>query len=126
MSAAAETNVAAATRAWGQAAPEWVVVLAQACDASSQVQVGKRLGVSGSLVNQIVHNRYSAGLDRIEQRVRGELMAETVDCPVLGEISTRRCLDEQQRPFASTNPLRVQLYRACRSCEHCRAAQEGR
>jgi DNA-binding transcriptional regulator YdaS (Cro superfamily) len=105
---------------WGGDAPDWVIALAAECDATSQQKTGERLGVSGSLVNQVLQASYGmngkAGrLDLFEQRVRGELLKETVRCPVLRVISARRCLDEQVRPYANTNRLRVQLFKACRS-----------
>lgn len=110
------TNVAVARHAWGEAAPEWIIVLAEACDQSSQAAVARRLGVSGAQINQALHNTYAGRLDRLEQRVRGTLMNECVTCPVLGEITRRRCIDEQGRPYAATNALRVELRRACKTC----------
>ena len=94
---------------------DWYVALRQACDASSQSRVAMRLRVSPAVVNQVLRGRYAGRVDRVEQRVRGELMSQVVDCPVLGEISTRRCLDEQRRPFAPTSPQRVTLFKACRN-----------
>lgn len=117
------TNVAKARAAWGKAAPEWVIVLAEACDAASQTAVAKRLGVSPTLVNQILGNTYGTNgrggrLDVQEQRVRGELMRRFVACPVLGEITSRRCMDAQSRPYAATNDLRIELRRACPRCQN--------
>ena len=97
---------------------DWIDVLRAACEASSQTKVARRLAVSAALVNQVLRGRYKASLTRLEARVRGELMRETLSCPVLGEISKRRCQDEQRRPFAATNPQRVALYGACRTCTH--------
>ena len=46
-------------------------------------------------------------------------MQFTVNCPVVGEIAKDRCLNHQAAPFASTNPQRVSLYKACRGgCSH--------
>ena len=50
------------------------------------------------------------------KRVRGELMKQTVACPVLGEITKRRCMDAQSRAYAATNDLRIELRRACPRC----------
>ena len=110
------TNVAFARRSWGDAAPEWVIVLAECCDKANQSRIARKLGVSGSMINQALKNTYAGRLDRLEARVRGELMRECVACPVLGEISKRRCLDEQSRPHAATNALRIELRRACPRC----------
>ncbi len=114
-------NVSTARASWGNStAPEWVIALAEECDRTSQGQAAKRLGVSSTVINQALHNSYPGRLDRVEQRVRGEFMRATVICPVLGEISSRRCLDEQRRPFSSSNSLRLQLYRACKTCKERR------
>lgn len=112
------TNVEKVTRCWGAAAPAWVKVLAEACDArgSSQTDIGKKLDVSGSLISQVLANAYIGRLDKIEAKVRGELMGATVRCPVLGEISRRKCMDAQERPRLATNELRVELRRACPRC----------
>lgn len=114
-------NVKRARAAWGgDKTPDWIEALAGACDlAKSQGQVAERLGISAAAVNQVLGNSYKGRLDRVEQRVRGELMKQTVICPVLGEISTRDCLDHQARsikPFHATNPLRVRLHQACPTC----------
>jgi hypothetical protein len=111
-------NVARARAAWGgDKTPDWIEALAGACDlAKSQGQVAKRLGVSPTQVNQAIGNLYKGRLERLEQRVRGELMKETVSCPVLGPLSRRDCLDFQRRKFRATNPLRVLLHQTCPTC----------
>lgn len=106
---------------------DWLEVLRKACTPSvrqphaSQRKVADRLGVSAAMVNQALQGIYKGRLDKLKARVMGELMNKTVTCPVLGEISTRRCEDEQTRPFAPTNPQRVAVYKACRAgCPHFR------
>jgi hypothetical protein len=98
---------------------DWMDVLRAACAASSQAKVAARIGISTTVVNHVLNDKYKGRLDRVAERVRGELMRATVECPVLGELSRRVCLDHQQRPFSATNPTRVQLYFACRrGCVH--------
>lgn len=118
MSAGTNANANRAARFWGANAPDWIAALAVECDRTSQGQCAARLGISPALVNQVLGHSYKGRFDRIEQRVRGELMRETVDCPVLGEISRRDCLDHQARArsFRATNPLRRALYAACPIC----------
>jgi len=111
-----ETNVAMARGAWGEAAPEWVIVLASACDASTQSAVAKKLGVSSAMINTALKNTYTGRMDKLEARVRGELLNEKVRCPVLGDITKRKCLDAQGRSYAATNAMRVELRRACPRC----------
>lgn len=100
----------------GAEPPDWVLTLADACDKTSQGQVAKRLGISAAVVNQVLGCSYRGRSDRVEQRVRGELMRKTVVCPVLGEISVRDCLDHQTRRYCPTNRVRVQLFKACKTC----------
>ncbi len=98
---------------------DWIKALQQACQESSQNRVAQRLGVSASMISQALRGRYPGDLRALQQRVEGEFMGAAVQCPVLGEISARQCLDCQAMPFAATNPQRVRLYRACRSgCPH--------
>lgn len=94
---------------------EWLNVLARVCAESSQNRVAQRLGVSASMISQALRGRYPGDLRALQQRVEGEFMGTVVQCPVLGEISARQCLDCQAMPFAATNAQRVRLYRACRS-----------
>jgi transcriptional regulator with XRE-family HTH domain len=94
--------------------PQWLHVLRAACAANTQRVVAERLRVSQSALNQVLQGKYKAKTAKIEARVRGEFMLESVECPVLGEISKRRCQDEQRRPFAATSHVRVAIYKACR------------
>ena len=106
-------------RAWGANPPDWVKVLAERCDkAGSQGAVAAELELSAAVVNQVLGRSYKGRLDRVESRVRGRYMQATVSCPVLDEIPTHECLDNQAKAkkFKATNPLRVRLYTACRAC----------
>ncbi len=94
---------------------DWIYVLQQACNDSSQNRIAVRLGVSSSMISQALRGKYPGDLSGLQKRVEGELMGSAVHCPVLGEISSRQCLDCQRMPFAATNAQRVRLYRACRS-----------
>jgi len=100
---------------------DWLAALRQACAESSQSAVAKRLGVTGSTISQVLGGKYAASTAMVEERVRGALMQKTVDCPQLGEISAKDCLDWQAKPFAATNPLRVRMYTACKTCPLRRA-----
>lgn len=119
----AAVNLERARAAWSKL-PDWVRALADACDATSQGAIGKRLGVSPSVVNQVLGNRYAGRVDLFEKRVRGELMAETVLCPILGDLSSRDCLDHQSRKFSATNPVRVKLFTACKTCPNRKEAAQ--
>lgn len=93
--------------------PRWIGVLRQQCIVSTQSAVAEKIGYSAAVVNQILKGTYKGSLVAVEKAVRGCFMGETVICPVLGEIESNLCNEHQRRPFASTNTVRVQLYRAC-------------
>lgn len=119
------TNVAKARRCWGKVAPEWVIVLAEVCDRIGQSACAKKLKRSSTIISQAISNTYPSPLTELEQRVRGELMNESVACPVLGEITKRRCCDEQQKNAdAPRNAMRVELRRTCPRCPN-RLLKEG-
>jgi hypothetical protein len=103
---------------------EWFLALEAKVYASSQAQVARDLGVSTTMINMVLHNKYKGSLETIRNRVEGRYLKQTASCPVSGEISIDTCRDNQNRPFSSTNPLRVRLYRACRGgCPHSSLAQ---
>jgi hypothetical protein len=110
-----------ATAAWGDKLPAWVLELAEACQKSNQSAVAKQLGYSSTVVSLILSNTYKGDVARVEQMVRGALMAETVGCPILGDLARNTCLEWQAKPHAVTSSLRAQMYRACRAgCPHSR------
>lgn len=82
----------------------------------SQAAIARRIGVSEGTISNALKGRYIGNVDALAERIRGELLNQTVVCPVLGQISTRICQDERNKPFHSANPVRVQLARACRTC----------
>lgn len=89
----------------------------------TQAAVAKALGVSAGTVSNALNGRYIGDVDALAQRVRGALMNELVSCPVMGELSVKHCLDYQTRPLVFTNPTRVRLHRACKTCPHRKAAK---
>ena len=115
-------NQERAKAAWAKGVPDWVAAMAIACDRSTQGKVAVKLGISPAVVNQVIGNCYAGRMDRVEARVRGEYMKAVVECPVLGEISTRDCVTHQTMKFRPTNPLRVQLHKTCPTCPNREAA----
>lgn len=104
-----------ARAAWGDV-PDWI---AELCRLADQVGLGgceRRIGYSRSAISTVISRKYLGDLDRVEAMVRGALMAETVTCPVLGEIGRDRCLTEQKTPFRATSAFRAQLFHACKTC----------
>lgn len=119
-------NLDIARGAWGAVLPDWVAVLAEAADRTSQTAVAARLNVSSSTVSMVLSCSYKADTKRIEQRVRGQLMAETVACPVLGSLAADLCIEWQRKAetFHDTGQLRRRMYRACRACPRSRFTKE--
>lgn len=109
------TNLDKARAAWGEAMPAWVKTLAEACDDLGQKAVGAKIGYSHAAVSQIIANKYRAGLEKPRRAVMGAMSGAVVQCPVLGEIDDASCIENQRRPFASTNLMRVKLFKACRA-----------
>lgn len=104
---------------WEGEAPDWVLDLAAACDASSQNAVAKRIGYSAAAVSNVLRNRYCADTHGIEQAVRVLLGEGPVECPAIGRITNADCAAwrEKAKTLSSGNPLRVQMRAACRNCE---------
>lgn len=99
---------------------DWLIALATCADQERLAGAGKRIGYSGSAVSTIIAGKYAGDLDRVEEMVRGALMASTVECPILGEIGRDRCLTEQNEPFRATSSFRAQLFHACQLCPNRR------
>jgi len=118
-------NLAAARAAWTDL-PDWVEALAREADATSQVRAAERIGLSPGAVNQVLRGRYQASTDRIETRVRGQLMAAVVACPVMGELATDLCQEWQDKARGKPAPssVHVRMWRACRACTHNRNRRE--
>lgn len=102
--------------------PDWILALRSTCKATSQASVAKRLGISSATVSQLLNGTYCADTSRMEARIRGELLRETVTCPVMGEVSRRVCTEEQRRPYYP-DPISSALYRACKTCPNAHRAE---
>lgn len=100
--------------------PDWLTVLREACAASTQAAVARRIDYSPTVVNQVLKGNYGGDMNAVQKAVEGALMGLTVECPVIGELPRNRCLEFQRRGFAATNPLRVTLTRTCPQCSNRR------
>ncbi|MGD9769825.1 MAG: transcriptional regulator [Pseudolabrys sp.] len=101
--------------------PDWVEELAKYASGTSATVAAKKIGYSVSAVSAVLAGKYKGDIGRVEAKVRGALMGETVECPVLGEIKRDYCLDQQKMPLMATSSVRVRVYRACRNgCPHSR------
>ena len=114
------TPLELARSCWGDAIPDYVVVLAEECGRSTQSAVAKRLNRSATLVSNVLRNKYTGDMAAVEDVVRGVFMGRCVTCPALGQISTAACRDWQAkgRTFGNENSERVRMFKACRKCPH--------
>lgn len=92
---------------------------------ASQAEIARRLDVSDSTISNALKGRYIGNVEALAERIRGELLNQKVVCPILGEITSRICQDERKKPFHTANPMRVQIWRACKTCPHNPAAKGG-
>ena len=103
----------------------WLDELRAACAKLGQKEIARRIGYSSAVVSQVLHEKYPGDLGRVQACVEGVLMKRVVDCPTLGEITLNVCHGHQARKFSTTNPMRVQMYRACRcQCPHSTLCKE--
>lgn len=107
-----------ARSAWGPQMPDWVGLLAEASAASSQNQVAKRLGVSATLVSNVLAARYTGDMERIEDIVRGIYDRKVVQCPAVGEMASDQCRKWRAKASkkSTTSAMTVIMRRACNRC----------
>ena len=121
MSRAPIDFAAKARAAWGDALPDWIEAIADEATRTTASAVAARLGYSAPVISEVLANRYRGDVAGVEQAVRGVYLGAVVACPVLGELGTMRCREEQAKPFMATSSVRTRLYRACRDgCPHSR------
>lgn len=106
--------------------PDWLIALAEACDAENQAKAARRIGYSAATVSFVLNGRYTGDLTAVEAAVRDALMRGTVVCPVLGEIPGEDCRKHQATKYSASNPQRIAVFRACRNgCPHSRIEADG-
>ena len=110
--------IANARLAWGDDLPDWIAALAEECDRTSQSKAAARLERSPSLVSYVIRNRYPGDMGAVEEIVRGTLMSESIECPVLGSTGKHICRKwrVRSRTFENVNSQYVTMFRACNRC----------
>ena len=106
---------------------KWMRALHSAIAERGLTAVARQLGVSPSMISQAAKGVYKGNIARLQTLVEGSLLTETVSCPVLGDLAKHKCLQHQERPiaFATANPIKAQLYRACRAgCPYSKLLRE--
>lgn len=96
----------------------WLQELRAQCQITSQPKVAKVLGYSPAVINQVLKGTYKGDIKKVEQKVRGAFLGETVGCPILGELERNKCIEHQNAKYSSVNRLAVQLYRKCPTCPY--------
>lgn len=117
--------MARAVAGWGEEMPREIRALVDACRQSSGKNVAARLGYSQAVVSHTLARSYEGDVEAVFIRIRGALLGEEVECPVLGAIGKNECLDHQKKPFSAANPARARLFRACASCSHNRQNKDA-
>jgi hypothetical protein len=118
MSVSEQSATQKALNAWGNDAPEWVLVLAAECDRTTQARAAARIGRSPAVVSNTLACKYPGDLGKVEELVGRTLMPETIACPVLGEIPRATCRGWRDRTakFSNVNTMFIQMFRACNKC----------
>lgn len=110
---------AAAVDAWGDELPDWVAAIAAEADRTSEKEAASRMGYSPMVIYEVIRRRYGGSYANVEDAARASIMRAVIECPVLGAIDGSSCIKHQKAPYSSANPLRIQLFRACRhGCPH--------
>lgn len=79
-------------------------------------RVAEELGCTDSLISQLRTGNYPSPARKYLQIVE-KYGKETVNCPVIGEISLERCSRERDRSWSATNPTRLALSQTCPVCD---------
>lgn len=95
---------------------EWIDLLHGKVNQLGRRQVEADTSLSKTTLSLVLNNKYPGNLSNIEAKVRAAYTAATVTCPILDSIPIKRCHSEQGKPFTTSNPQRVKLFRACMNC----------
>ena len=110
------TNLGRAVVAWGEDMPDWVRLLAEACDRTNQRQVGERIKRSSGYISRVLRRDYAGSYDEAETLVRAAYGLENVECPVMGAIPLAGCVRNRRRTAPPTNHLHQLWARNCPTC----------
>ncbi|MCH4893403.1 hypothetical protein GO308_09805 [Sphingomonas sp. SFZ2018-12] len=96
--------------------PEYIRLLAIACDRSNQRAVAERLGKSSGYVSRIINRRYAGSYVEAETLIRAAYGADEVDCPLFGEIPLASCVHNRRRKPPFVNSIQHHFAATCPSC----------
>jgi hypothetical protein len=98
----------------------WQELLHQKVQELGRRNVEAELGISRTTLSLVLNNKYKE-TKHIEALVMEAYGTLKVVCPVMGEISKKRCTRESKMPNTLSNPIRARIYRACRTCPNNKA-----
>ena len=110
------SNVKRAIASWGSPLPEWVRLLADACDRTSQRDVATALGKSGGYISRVLRQDYAGSYQEAELLIRARFGVEQVICPLAAEIPLASCIRARRRTGPALNQLHRDWARACPTC----------
>jgi hypothetical protein len=76
-------NHAEARTHWGKKLPEWIFLLAEACNRTSQKAVGKTMHYSGGTISRVLRKTYAGDMAEVKKRVMAFLGDARFACPVM-------------------------------------------
>jgi hypothetical protein len=106
---------------------DWLAVLQAQIEAPGKSMriIAEELGYSHSVISQVLKGTYTGDVNKVRAKVEGAYMGAMVHCPGYGgDIPRNRCIEQQGRPFAATNPSRVRLYHTCPTCPNSTKTKE--
>lgn len=110
-------NLVKATDAWGEAMPDWVRLLANACDRTSQRAAAERLARSSGYVSRLLSRKYEGSYEEAETIVRAAYAGASVACPAIGDaIPLSGCVRNRRRAGPPRNHLQQLFARHCPRC----------
>ena len=96
-------------------------VVRRIIDANGVADVARKIGRSPTAVSQVNSGKYAGNPKRIIELILAEYTADTIICPVLGEIPIADCLDARRRaemPYFPSSGQTTALYEKCPTCPH--------
>lgn len=95
--------------------PDWLAMLREAVNATSQTDVAKLLDVSRTTVSLVLSGKYPGKTDRVAARVLKTF--GQVQCTHTGQlISLTVCVSFANRRAPINNPMELRHWRTCRNC----------
>lgn len=110
------SNLGRAIAAWGDPLPEWVKLLADACDKHGQAGVADQLGKSSGYVSRVLRKDYAGSYEEAETQIRARFGAEQIMCPLWAEIPLASCLQIRRRKLPPQNHMHHAAARTCPTC----------